>query len=182
MTPNCKWASSTSAGSPPLFWRRSLSLFKTPTAQTVPSSDLLPPWLTLPSPRCRLPSAPSPHAGGEPGPQPGPVSAPGRGQALHACSSCLLTPPPLPYNLHWKKHTENKNSLSTLILESSRSSSVPRGCKACALLGVLNFLLLLSGKVLPLPPAWGASLPFRSHRRYHLLREVLCYRVLCHLR
>lgn len=130
MTPNCKWASSTSAVSPPLFCRRSLSLFETPTAQTVPSSDLLPPWLTLPSPRCRLPSAPSPHPGGEPGPQPGPVSAPGRGQALHACSSCLLIPPPLLYNLHWKKHKENKNSLSTLILESSPSFSVPRGCQS----------------------------------------------------
>lgn len=171
MTPDCKWASSTSAVSPPLFCRRSLALFKTPTAQTVPSSDLLPPWLTFPSPSCRCRGTPqSPArlhpahtlglglAGSQPGPQPGPVSAPSRGQALHACSSCLLIPPPLLCNLHWKNNKENKNSLSTLILESSPPFSVPRGCQSmCPPRGFKLFALSV-WKAPPLAPCMGALL------------------------
>lgn len=181
MTPDCKWASSTSAVSPPLFCRRSLSLFKTPTAQTVPSSDLLPPWLTLPSPRCRLPSAPSPHPGGEPGPQPG------RSLLLAGVRPSTRAPPAFSSLLLYCITSTGKNIRKTRTPSrlSSWNHHLPslflEAAKACALLGVLN-LLLLSGKLLPLPPAWGASLPFRSHRRCHLLREVLCYRVMCHLR
>lgn len=137
MTPNCKWASSTSAVSPPLFCRRSLSL------QNTYCTDCsffrpAPPMAELPSPRRRLPSRPpgctqpTPWASGsgsQPGPQPGPVSAPGQGQALHACPSCLLIPPPLLIT-STGKNKENKNSLSTLILESSPAFSVPRGCQS----------------------------------------------------
>lgn len=129
MTPDCKWASSTSAVSPPLFCRRSLSLFKTPTAQTSFFRPA-PPMADITFPEVQTPQCTQPTPWGRARAAARPVSAPGRGQTLHTCSSCLLIPPPLLYNLHWKKHKENKNSLSTLILESSPSFSVPRGCQS----------------------------------------------------
>lgn len=138
MTPNCKWASSTSAVSPPLFCRRSLSLQNTYCTDcsffrpAPPMADITFPEMQTPQSPARLHPA---HtlglglAGSQPGPQPGPVSAPGQGQALHACPSCLLIPPPLLIT-STGKNKENKNSLSTLILESSPAFSVPRGCQS----------------------------------------------------
>lgn len=88
-------------------------------------------------------------------------------------------PPPLLYNLYRKKN-ENKNPLSThpgiitFLLCSSRlpSTCPPRGLKLYA---------PSVWAAPPLGPCMGGSLPFRSHLRCYLLREVLCYRVTCHL-